>query len=67
MNYYYSRWVMYVIKVRLNSIKIEDEVEIRVELGKKFVREKICLSWRFNNFLCLAEGVDGLVLKLMIT
>ena len=31
---------MEVIKVKLNSTKIEDVVEIQVELGKKFVREK---------------------------
>ena len=53
-------------KKKLNSTKIEDEVKIRVELGKKFVREKICLSWRLI-FLCLAEGVERLVLKLMIS
>ena len=50
-------------KKKLNSTKIEDEVKIRVELGKKFVREKICLSWRFNIFLCSTEGVEGLVLN----
>ena len=40
MNYYYSRWVKDVIKVKLNSTKIEDVVEVRVELDQKFVREK---------------------------
>ena len=49
-------------KVILNSTQIEDVVEVRVELSKKIVREKICLFWQFF-FFCSTEGVDGLVLK----
>ena len=31
-------------QLMLNSTQIEDIVEVRVELGKKFVREKIVFS-----------------------
>ena len=49
-------------KLILNSTQIEDVFKVLVELGKKFVREKNCLSWQFN-FFFPTEGVDGLVLK----
>ena len=53
-------------KLILNSTQIEDVVEVRVELGKTFGRGKfdfLCNSF----FTCSTEGVDGLVLKLMLT
>ena len=49
----------------LNSTKIEDVVEVAIELGKNFVREKFVFSGD-SFFFCSTKGADGLVLKLMI-
>ena len=49
----------------LNSTKIEDVVEVRIELGKTFVRENFVFLG--DSFFCSTKGVDGLVLKSMIT
>ena len=37
VNHFYTRWVLDVTKLILNSIQIEEVVEVRVELGKKIV------------------------------
>ena len=46
-------------KLILNWTQIEDAVEVRVELGKKFVRENICLSWHFFLFNLRGECVGA--------
>ena len=45
----------------LNSTEIEDVVEVSVKLGKKFVREEICLSWQFNFLSCGATSINNAV------
>ena len=51
---------MYFTKLILNSIKIEDVVEVWVEFGKK-VRRKQKFVFLGNSFFFFStEGVDGL-------
>ena len=51
VNHFYTRWVLDITKLILNSIQIEEVVEVRVELGKKN-----CLSWRFIFFVVQQRG-----------
>ena len=53
--------MLHLNKLMLNSSNIEDVVEVGIELGKKFVREKFVFHGDF--FFCSTIEVDGLVSK----
>ena len=43
-------WGLDFTKLILNLTEIEDVVEVRYELGKKFVRKNFYLFWQFKFF-----------------